>query len=266
LQARAKTALGILALCGLVAATAVVAYADSAKARFGAAGAIVYVGPSIVPGAPTTSSTEFRLKPDGSVAAAIVTTQNEQVIGVLGSPALTHCSDHDAGATCAQVEGLLGGATVNSLHTSVARLRVQSQGPGPGGFEVISGMLQGQLDSALTIVTGAGPLAGNARLRIGQGSTGVYACFLVVPSPAPCATIAPCIAGTPGFMMFPVVLGVVDSGRFEVTDWPASFTGEPEMRGKVEVAAAGPIGLVSGSLTISDAKFEAGDGDDGDGD
>lgn len=250
---------GLLTALALSLLTVAVASADNGVARFDAAGGVVYVGPSLVPGFPTSSSSVFTLNSSGAVKSVQVTTQNEQVIGVLGG--VTQCEDNTGGVTCAAANAGLAGAFLNSLHTSVAKLKVTSQTVypfptpfGPFPVQVLNGNLLGDINSNLTIGSAPDHLAGTASLKILKGSTGTYACFVVgVPSPA----LSPCVSGAPGAMLFPIVLNVTDRGRFDINQGFGTRAGLADMRGRVEVIAnvASPIGPVSGAISITKGKL-----------
>jgi hypothetical protein len=256
---KARAALAAAVLVGLMIAVTGIASADTGT--FSSAGAVVYVGPSLVPGFPTTSSSAFHFGPFGRITSVDVTTQNEQVISVLGG--VTSCADGAAGAACAYLNTQLTGAQLNSLHTSTATLAVTStsifQFPTQFGtipVRVLNGNLSGNLVSNLSVTNGGGSVSGTASLGI--SGTGTYACFVVLPDfgPVPSPLLLPCVLGLQGAMMFPIVLNVNDTGAFSAANGTGSLAGVT-LAGSVAVTAdlAGPLGPVSGTVLITSGAF-----------
>ncbi len=253
--------LGGAVLAGLVLAVTAVASADSGT--FSAAGGVVYIGPSLVPGFETTSSSVFHFGPLGKITSVDVTTQNEQIVG--GLAGLTSCTDSSSGAVCAALGAQVTGALVSSLHTSTATLSVTStsvyQFPtqfGPVPVRVLNGNLSGSLNSNLSVSNATGALSGAASLGI--SGTGTYACIIVTEAfgPVPSPLLLPCVLGLQDAMMFPIVLNVNDQGAFNMANGVGSMLGV-SLSGDVAVAAnlASPVGPVSGTIVITNGQFTA---------
>jgi hypothetical protein len=186
-----------------------VASADAPAVRLDAVAPINYIGASLDPSNPTTSSSVFDLGSGGRITGVTVSTRNEMVLAAVSS---LNCS----GEACPVVTPFLAkGLPVVSLHDSVAYLKVkgpikqvQYSAVTPSGLVSLSAeVLEGDL---------SGPLAGHA--VIGSAFTaqttanitgkGTYACFAPLPGP-----LAPCIAGLG--TLAPIFLDVADFGRLD---------------------------------------------------
>jgi hypothetical protein len=258
----------------LMLSVAVVVSADTAKARWQGAGQVLYVGPSLDPGAPTSSSAEFRFGRDGSIKHATITTRNEAVAGILGGGngggAVTECEDRTHGATCELLNELLSGAAISSLHDSIARLTnvspdvIQIPVETPNGvvladFSILRGDLSGRIDGVFTIGQGGDKATGQVNLRITRGGTGAYACFLPGPtgSPAPVPSLGPCVQDAGG-QLLPIALEVVDRGKFELGQGEGALEQVRSLKGTVQVAVQADLlsQNFGGTVTISNATAE----------
>jgi hypothetical protein len=255
----ARGSLVLTALAVLTVVAGVAASADTARARFSAAGAILYVGPNQFPPPFTTTSSRFQLNRDGTVKNVRISTTAEQVVGALGG--VTSCRDADGGVSCGQLNSIVAGNLIMSLHDSEALLRVTSQGPLPAPYpplEVLNGDLIGRLQGQVTIGVAPDVMAGTARLRITEGSTGTYACYVAsIPSFVP--SLAPCIGGVPTAMLVPVMLNVQDRGTFEITEAFGALSGVSMLRGQVEVNASADLlaATFGGTINITHGVFMA---------
>ncbi|MCH7984431.1 MAG: hypothetical protein IIC28_10735 [Chloroflexi bacterium] len=264
-------AIAVIALMTLTAGTAVAA---SMKAKnIEAVGGVGEVGLDLG----GTVDSKFKIK-DGVIKSVKIKTVGEGFGGLIG--AVINCEEkgsHSAGA-CTKAGDILNGAGVLSTHTSTAKLKVISHTPG-----ALVGTLKGKLKADLTIAGANGEvLTGTAQLKIRSTDIpSVYSCLLgidldllpaIVPvfgliqtcvdSPGPNALgIYHVLSGTypldpaAGPVLVPVVLHVVDTGKFKVE------SDETEMKGKISVTVNSVGGVTTGPILITKTKAEFGDDD-----
>ena len=265
-----------LTISAAIAATLMVlltaaASADSHSARWSGIGQVLYTGPSIDPSTPTTTESEFKIRRDGTVRAVEIYTQNELFAGVLGDgaggSAITKCKDRRTSNACEQLEELLTGSMVTSLHNSQTKLNKITQGeiqvpvPTPAGEVILnvptlSGNIRGKIQGQFALSNDTGIAIGASELRIRRGSTATYACFTQTASgPVPLESLQPCIDNTGG-MLFPVLLDVNDKGKFELNHSQGSLEDIISVEGKVEVHAQANLLLnqFGGKIVIPRAK------------
>ena len=280
-----KFAISVLLATSLLVLLTAAASADSQKVKWSGTGLVVYVGPSQDPTMPTSAEARFKLNRDGGVRSVVVETTNEQFVAVLGGGpeggAITECRDRKGSQACDGLNSLLTGSFLASLHNSTATLSRISQseiqipiqtpfGPVVLNVPVLSGQLSGKLHGQFGLSNGTGILMGTADLRIGRGSSGTYACFGESPfGPIPLESLDPCIDNSGG-QLFPIVLDVTDSGKFELGAGEGSMADILGIKGQVTVKAQtnllDPLGpQFGGSVAISKAVTRM-VGDDGSGD
>lgn len=247
------------------------ASASSHSAKWSGAGQVLYAGPSVDPATPTTTHSEFKLRRDGSVRAVHIQTTNELFAAVLGDgaggSAITECKDRRNSNACEQLDSLLTGSMVTSLHNSKAKLNRITEGvvqvpvPTLGGEVILnvptlSGNIRGKIEGHFAISNDEGIAVGTSSLRIRNGSSAVYACFSPTPAgPVPLESLQPCIDHEGG-MLFPIVLDVNDKGKFELLGGSGSLAALESVSGKVEVHAQANLLLnqFGGTITIPRAK------------
>ncbi len=246
--ASALLLVGVLMAMTTVAATA--ASSNHSKAKFSATSDIVAVGPGHllgIPGAFSTTDVDVKLNRKGDIKDITVHTVDEGVlndawVGGAGTN-IIDCSEKDDGA-CLATDTVVLGSAILSLHESTAKLTKVVVAPGmfstlvgpvpwftPDGdpVETYAGKLHGKLRGAFTIVGGAGPVLGEAKLKI--KGTATYACF--APNPVfdpdpnlppwhpkntplvPVPTVSSCEGEDTGKLFLPVILDVVDKGDFK---------------------------------------------------
>lgn len=275
-----RSLLAIVAVIALMASVALVASAASgkSKAKFSASAPVALVGPG--PGAST--SIEVKRDRDGEGIKTIkVHTVNEMVLaGLLSVDA--ECKDNDDDGACTATGTILNGAGVLSIHTSDVKLKKVVPGPMIPGVdplaewsfalaETYSGKLSGKLSGAFIIgdlpdPTGAPVAVGEAKLNI--KGTATYACvvpILAEPGFAPLPDLSYCEAGSPlpGTLFLPLVLSVVDKGKFEINPPVGVFVDSDhelvKMKGKlrVTVEANSLLDTLEGAIEITkgEAKF-----------
>ncbi len=277
-----KFASGLLLVGVLMAMTSVAATAASSnhsKAKFSAESVILAAGPSHIlaglglPVPPVLASTDVDVKTKGLVIKNItVHTVNEAVINDFLPPGdgmqVDPCSDNDEGGACGATETLLNDMPALSLHESTARLtkvavtRVTIDTPlGPYTYETYAGKLRGKLRGAFVIGNPLLPVAaGEAKLKI--KGTATYVCFGPDAS-TPQPSVAFCEAGSPGYdpanLFLPMVLNVVDTGKFEAEPVGEVIVGDHqlvEIKGKLRVTvnAAGRSLLPGSAIEITKAQ------------
>lgn len=273
----ARLAIPALLAVSLLIVLTVAAAADSQRVIWSGGGQVIFAGPSQDPGMPTTTESRFKLNRDGSVRSVVIHTANEMVAAVLGGGPgggpITECRDRRGSQACDDLDSLLTGAILSSLHNSTATLSKISHGeipvtiPTPSGDVVLKvpvltgslgGKLQGQLAVRTISISGSGFATGTVEMRIGKGSTGTYACFVETPfGPVPLESLDACIYDAGG-QLFPILLDVKDSGSFEVGQGSGSLADILGIKGNVEVRAQSNMLLqqFGGTVEISNAVTE----------
>ena len=155
-----RLALPILIATSLLLVLTAAASADSTRVDWRGAGLVVYVGPSQDPATPTTSEAKYKLKRNGEVQSVLIRTTNEQLAAVLGGGpdggAITECRAREGSNVCDDLNAILTGSVLMSLHNSTAMLGHITQGEiqvpiqtplGPVvlNVPVLSGSLRGKL-------------------------------------------------------------------------------------------------------------------------
>ncbi len=253
----------LVAISLMLVLTAAVS-ASSQGAKWNGIGQVIFAGPSQDPALPTTTQSEFKFKRNGDIRSVEINTFNELFVGVLGDgaggSAFTSCNDRKHSTACEDLEILLTGAQVTSLHNSKAKLNKITQGtmpfPGIGEIPVLSGQVRGKIDGVFTISDAEGSASGTSSLRILKGSTATYACFGPSASgPIPTTTLEPCTENTGG-MLLPIFLEVHDKGSFEIGQGIGSMSDILGIKGKVEVKViSNPLMQeFGGSIIIKNAK------------
>jgi hypothetical protein len=283
---KAVTALAVALVGGLVITAA--ASADSAKVRFNATAEVVGVG-SYTPAVST-----FHLNKKGAIKSVDIVTDAVPGELVATGPLTAECKGGEAAeALCAG----LNVSTIVSFHGSSATLTqvqvIPNPVPIPGLPDVLAGKVKGELDGSFDVIAlhpdtfePIGLLPGTAHLKI-KGDA-VYGCFGVIANPPPPgipvlapAPIAECQAGVTWYgataALYPIVLDVNDTGKFELFAGLGVFTGVTSGHGKVKVDAHvepsivltpdGPVvsPAASGTVTIKKGVVyfgEPGPGDD----
>ncbi len=268
---KSRFAVPALLAISMMLVLTVAASADSGHAVWSGVGQVLFVGPSQDPSTPTVTQSEFKVKRDGTVRSVTIKTSNELVAGILGGGpgggAITECRDKGSSTTCDDLNALLTGAVATSLHESTATLSNITESviqiPIPStpiilNVPVLSGSLRGKLEGMFAISNGTGIAQGTAKLRIGGGSTGTYACFGNTPFGfLPLESMQPCIDDAGG-KLFPVALSVEDSGTFELGQGIGSMSDILGIKGKVQVNAFANMltEQFGGAIVISDARTD----------
>ena len=268
---KGRTALPVLLAISLMLVLTVAASADSGRAVWSGVGQILFVGPAPAPFPATSTQSEFKVKRDGSIRSVTVNTTNEFVAGVLGGGpgggAITECRAKGGSTSCDDLNALFTGAMATSLHDSTATLYDITESvipvPIPSttivlNVPVLSGSLRGKLEGQFSINNGTGFAEGTARMRIGGGSSGTYACFGDTPFGfLPLESLQPCTDNVGG-QLFPIVLNVEDSGIFELGEGVGSMAEILGMKGKLNVSAFANMltEQAGGTITISDAQTD----------
>ncbi len=271
LKARRLAISTVVAISMVLVLTAAVS-ASSQTAVWSGIGQVVLIGASPDPANPTLTQSEFTLRRDGTVRSVKIKTSNEAFAAVLGGgpdgSAITRCRDRRGSSACENLDSILTGSQLLSVHNSKATLsrvkhgKVQvPTGPAPGSptFTVptLSGSLRGKLEGQFTLSNDLGAATGTASLRIGRGSTGTYACFGLLPSGqlAPLPSLQPCIDHD-GALLFPIVLDVNDKGKFEIGPGSGSMSDILGLKGMVHVKAQANLltQQFAGTVVISKSK------------
>ncbi|MCH7971441.1 MAG: acyl carrier protein [Chloroflexi bacterium] len=184
-----------------------------------------------------------------------ITTVGEGVFSDPGSMSMDSCTEkgkHSAGA-CDATSDILDGATVMSIHSSTAKLKVIVQDPSAEPMFLV-GTLKGKLAATITISSSGGDvLSGPGTLKI--RSTDLPSTYICLGAGFVPVELADCInASGPqtfgaGPVMVPAELHVIDTGKFSIE----SPTSGIQMKGKLQVvvdvigvAASGKIEVTKG--------------------
>jgi hypothetical protein len=260
-----------LAVVALMTLTAGVAAAKANKAKFETTGNVLAVGPSIDHSKPYSVDSEFKIhKKSGDYKSVKIHTVNEAVFGFLSTedPKCKE-SDKKSGTACASVISHLAGASILSTHESRATLKVTAQPAdfAPDDFpwfefEVLEGTLKGKLEAELGVVGSAGPLAGDAKLKIRSTAPSKYACYTgVIEGLAPFGFAPIYVRAVGSGLMVPVDLHVIDSGNFKVKGVDAAIKGKMTVTVDSTISLSAsfePIYVTSGDITIDKSHAEFG--------
>ncbi|MCH8911898.1 MAG: hypothetical protein IH867_14325 [Chloroflexi bacterium] len=241
-----------IAVIALMTLTAGVAAAASSRSKFTASADVGLVG--LDPFVSTVDS-EFKVKKSGAIKWVKITTVGEGVFSDPGSMSMDSCTEkgkHSAGA-CDATSDILDGATVMSIHSSTAKLKVIFQDPSAEPMFLV-GTLKGKLAATITISSSGGDvLSGPGTLKI--RSTDLPSTYICLGAGFVPVELADCInaSGPQTFgadpVMVPAELHVIDTGKFSIE----SPTSGIQMKGKLQVvvdvigvAASGKIEVTKG--------------------
>ncbi len=263
-----RSLLALVAVVALMASVALVASAASgkSKAKFSAESGILAVGPSHllgIPGPDSTTDVVVNSKGSGDIKKITVHTMREGVLNDFppfgDGTQLIDCKDNDVGGACAATATVLTGSQILSLHESTAKLTKIVVAPHPlFGFATYTGKLRGKLRGDFVITGSTGPVVGEAKLQI--KGTATYACFSG-DGATPLPDVSFCEGAGTGNLFLPMVLNVVDTGKFSAKPAPGAGLADAghqltEFKGKLRVTvnAAGGSVLPGSAIEITKAQ------------